>query len=229
MPADPMTRDEVKAAETYFGSLVDDYHAAFERKGRGLLQGTINRLFRYRTFQERTEIVKGLLARHGVSGKRVLDLGCGSGEVSLVAARLGAQVLGLDIVDGMIAIARRQAEAAGLSSTTEFRVQDITHGFDDTADVTLMVGVIEYYRDLPALLERATAATRELVIIADTRGPLWRRTLRHVLARMKHFYLYYRDPDEVARTMAAFHFVEAARIARHSFTVMAFRAEGAGR
>jgi len=218
-------REQVRAAERYFGSFVDDYHEAFRGGGRGLLQGTINRLFRRKTFQRRTEIVKDLLARHGVAGKRVLDLGCGSGEVSIFAARLGARVTGLDIVEGMVQVARREAAAAGVADRTDFQVRDITRLSAETADVTLLVGVVEYYADLAALLGPVASATRELIIIADTRGPWWRRTLRRALARAKHFYLYYRDPQELAGVLAPFGFVPADRIIGHSFTVMAFRAQ----
>ncbi len=215
-------QEQVRAAERYFGSFVDDYHEAFRGKGRGL-QGTINRLFRRKTFQRRTGIVQDILARHGLAGKRVLDLGCGSGEVSIVAARLGARVAGVDIVEGMVQVARREAAAAGVAEQTEFRVGDITHLAGETAEVTLLVGVIEYYRDLAGLLAPVAAATRELIVIADTRGPWWRRTLRRFLARAKHFYLYYRDPDEVSAVLSAFGFAPAERITGHSFTVMAFR------
>ncbi len=229
MSSDPQMREQVRAAERYFGSFVEDYHEAFEGKGRGLLQGTINRLFRRKTFQRRTEIVRELLTRHGVAGKRVLDLGCGSGEVSIVAARLGAQVTGLDIVEGMVQVARREAAAAGVAGSTDFHVRDVTEPLAVTADVTLLVGVIEYYADLTALLRPVAAATRELIVIADTRGPWWRRSLRYALARSKRFYLYYRHPDEVARVLAGLGFHQSACVAGHSFTVMAFARPGEAR
>ncbi len=216
------TRQHVQAAERYFGSFVNDYHDAFRGKGRGL-HGLINRLFRQKTFERRTEIVRELLSRHGVVGKRVLDLGCGSGEVSLVAAGLGATVVGVDVVEGMVAVARQEAAAAGLASRTEFRVGDITTRVVDSTDVTLLIGVIEYYRDPADVLAPAAAVTRELLIVADTRGPLWRRSLRRLLARAKRFYLYYRPPEQVAAVMARLGFVECERFAGHSFTIMAYR------
>ena len=46
---------------------------------------------------------------------RIVDVACGTGAVSLRAARLGADVAAIDISDGMLAKARDAAGAAGLS------------------------------------------------------------------------------------------------------------------
>ncbi len=219
----PTPDDEAEIAKQYFGSFADDYHQAFAGGGRQPLHAVINRLFRRKTFQRRTEVVERWLASHGVAGKQVLDLGCGSGEVSLVAARLGARVTGLDIVPGMVAIAREEAAAAGLADSTAFRVHNLVRDPIEPADVVMMVGVIEYYRDLDVLLPRVAAAVRELLIIVDTRGPWWRRRLRYLLARFKRFHLYYHPPDRVRDVLSGAGLHEAARVAGHSYTAIAFR------
>ena len=87
----------------------------------------------------------------------------------------------------------------------------------------MMVSIIEYYRDLEPLLGAAAAATRELLVLVDTRGPWWRRTLRHVLARLKRFSLYYHSPARVSAALAHLGFREQARVEGHSFTAFAFR------
>lgn len=214
---------EVEVAKKYFGSFAEDYHRAFEGAGQNRLHHLINRLFRKKTFVLRTEIVKDLLAAHGIAGKRVLDLGSGSGEVSVLAARLGATVTGLDVVPEMVEIARREAERQGVAERVTFTVHDVVTQPVPETDVAMMIGVIEYYSDLSAILGTVAAATRELIIICDTRGPWWRRTLRYGLARGKGFYLHYHSPDTVAGILRRGGFAESARIPGHSFTVMAFR------
>ena len=53
--------------------------------------------------------------RAGVeSGMQVLDVGCGTGNASIPAARLGAEVTGLDFQPDLLAIAREQAADAGV-------------------------------------------------------------------------------------------------------------------
>ena len=56
-----------------------------------------------------------LVAELGITaGARVLDLGCGDGTTALPAARIGADVLGVDIARNLVAAAKRRAQAEGL-------------------------------------------------------------------------------------------------------------------
>jgi SAM-dependent methyltransferase len=70
---------------------------------------------------------------------RALDLGCGTGTSSLALAGAGWQVTGVDFVARAIRLARRKAEAAGLS--VDFLIGDVTrlprfpHLFDLVLDV----------------------------------------------------------------------------------------------
>jgi SAM-dependent methyltransferase len=48
------------------------------------------------------------------SGHKVLDLGCGDGTTALPAAKLGAQVRGVDIASNLVAAGNLRAKAAGL-------------------------------------------------------------------------------------------------------------------
>ena len=52
-------------------------------------------------------------------GQQVLDVACGAGQLSLPAARLGAQVTGVDIATNLIEQAQDRAREAGLSINFE--------------------------------------------------------------------------------------------------------------
>jgi len=60
---------------------------------------------------------EALVGSLGISkGMKVLDLGCGDGTTALPAARLGADVLGVDIASNLVAAGNARAKEAGLTN-----------------------------------------------------------------------------------------------------------------
>src|SRR5688572_24247715 len=58
-----------------------------------------------------------LVADLGVApDMKVLDLGCGDGTTALPAARLGADVLGVDIASNLVEAGNQRAQAEGLDN-----------------------------------------------------------------------------------------------------------------
>jgi SAM-dependent methyltransferase len=70
-------------------------------------------------------------------GLKVLDLGCGDGTTALPAAKLGADVLGVDIARNLVEAGNRRAQEAGL---TNIRFQE--------GDATNLVGLQDKTFDL---------------------------------------------------------------------------------
>ncbi len=59
---------------------------------------------------------KSFFDRLGIArGARLLDVGCGAGQLALIAARAGAKVTGCDIATNWIEIARARATSEGLN------------------------------------------------------------------------------------------------------------------
>ena len=72
---------------------------------------------------------------------RVLDLGCGDGTTAVPLARLGADVVGIDIASNLVEAGNRRASEAGLSNL-KFQEGDASNleGVpDDSFDLTLSV------------------------------------------------------------------------------------------
>jgi ubiquinone/menaquinone biosynthesis C-methylase UbiE len=65
-------------------------------------------------------------------GMKVLDLGCGDGTTALPAARLGADVLGVDIASNLVQAGNRRAKAEGLANC-RFQEGDASN-LDDLGD-----------------------------------------------------------------------------------------------
>ncbi len=60
------------------------------------------------------------LTSHIKSGQRVLDIGCGTGALTLRAGQKGAKVKGIDVNPQMLEIARRRATELNLTENLEF-------------------------------------------------------------------------------------------------------------
>ena len=57
---------------------------------------------------------EALVSRLGIKpGMKVLDLGCGDGAKALPAAKLGADVLGVDIASNLVAAVNQRASEMG--------------------------------------------------------------------------------------------------------------------
>ncbi|GIF02483.1 class I SAM-dependent methyltransferase [Actinoplanes siamensis] len=128
------------------------------------------------------------LLEHGVRGPKVLDLGCGTGDLACTLARRGYHVTGVDI--SPVAIERARQKAAGL--TARFEVQDATRinlpnaPFDTIFDSGLLHnlhrdgGLDDYLAHLPTLAEPGTLLY--VLAVSAAAGPGWtitRDTLLH--------------------------------------------------
>ena len=69
------------------------------------------------------DYIDRMLQKHGGPGKRLLDLGCGTGCISIPLAQRGYQVTGVDISEEMLAAAREKSRALQLG--IDWRKQDL--------------------------------------------------------------------------------------------------------
>jgi len=85
------------------------------------------------------------LASNGVFAGAVLDAGCGTGENALHLASLGLSVLGVDVAETALAIAREKATDRGLE--VEFAVADAfqLEGLGRTFDTVLDCGLFHTF------------------------------------------------------------------------------------
>jgi SAM-dependent methyltransferase len=87
------------------------------------------------------------LAETGSITGSVLDVGCGTGEHALMAAKLGLEATGVDLSPTAIERAKRKTEARGLQAT--FLVHDALHlgALGRTFDTILDSGVFHVFDD----------------------------------------------------------------------------------
>jgi magnesium-protoporphyrin O-methyltransferase len=115
---------------------------------------------------ERTQrqLLEGI-RREGAGGAELLEVGCGAGYLHRELLRRGAsRAVGVDLSEGMLAIARTEAAAEGLGERTDYRLGDFTRIGDrlPDADVVILDKVVCCYPDWPALVELSLRKSRRL-------------------------------------------------------------------
>src|SRR6266705_970283 len=95
-----------------------------------------------RIAQSMRESGEALVNSVGISkGLKVLDLGCGDGTTALPGARLGADVLGVDIASNLVAAGNKRAKEQGLANC-KFQEGDASNLHelkDDTFDLVVSI------------------------------------------------------------------------------------------
>jgi len=84
-----------------------------------------------------------------VKGKRVLEIGCGGGQNSIVLAKKGAAVSGIDFSRNQIAYAKRLAKEEGVK--VDFHIgdmQDLSRFPDNTFDLVMTAFSLLYVKSL---------------------------------------------------------------------------------
>jgi 2-polyprenyl-3-methyl-5-hydroxy-6-metoxy-1,4-benzoquinol methylase len=146
---DSMNQTSAKSAEALSREL------EFQRQHAEALETVgatpANVMERYRSLRYAGIIQKDFMYRQlgvgrDLSGKRLLDFGCGTGQTSTQLAALGAFVVGMDISPELIQIARRRAELDGVTDRVEFRNVDLLQAPPppDSFDLILCSAVLHH-------------------------------------------------------------------------------------
>ena len=103
-----------------------------------------------------------------VAGKKVLDLGCGTGRHAIPLAKAGASVTGVDFSDEMLAVARENA--AG-TDVTFINAELGAVPLEDQFDLILCSLVLSHVSDLLPAMKEIARLTRSggRIIITDLR------------------------------------------------------------
>lgn len=105
-------------------------------------------------------------------GKTILDIGCGSGRISLALAEKGANVTGIDYSSQMIRLANKYLVNYIKETNTNLNVTYICNDFMENYngrekfDTTLAIGVFDYIKDTIPFHAKMKSLSKEQMIIS---------------------------------------------------------------
>jgi len=150
-----------------------------------------------------------------LGGKRVVDVGCGGGILSEAMARAGARVLGIDLSQACLDVARLHALEARIDAARErldYRVvsaEELAREQPAQFDVVTCMELLEHVPDPAAMLAALASIVRpggEVIVSTLNRHPrafavaiIGAEYIARVLPRGTHDYLKFIRPSELAR------------------------------
>ncbi len=145
-----------------------------------------------------------------LGGARILDVGCGGGILSEAMARSGAQVLGVDLAQEVLAVAQLHALEAGVQvEYAAIGAEEIARQRTASFDLVTCMEMLEHVPDPAATVAALAAAVRpggHVIVSTLNRTPaafaiaiIGAEYVARVLPRGTHEYLKFIRPSELAR------------------------------
>jgi magnesium-protoporphyrin O-methyltransferase len=102
-----------------------------------------------------------------MNGARLLDAGCGTGALSIEAARRGARVVAIDLSPRLVSVARERAPSDLDSSAIEFRSGDMLDPELGRFDFVIAMDSLIHYRpaDTCRIMAGLAARTTEALLV----------------------------------------------------------------
>jgi 2-polyprenyl-6-hydroxyphenyl methylase/3-demethylubiquinone-9 3-methyltransferase len=143
-------------------------------------------------------------------GKLIVDVGCGGGILSEAMARAGARVLGIDLSQACLEVARLHALEARIElDYRNVSAEDLAREHPAHFDVVTCMELLEHVPDPAAMVGELASLVRpggELIVSTLNRHPrafavaiIGAEYIARVLPRGTHDYLKFIRPSELAR------------------------------
>ena len=156
--------------KTYFKVRAKDFDEIYDwmtGSQNNLFKKILNRIFR-----------RGMVERFNLAllecepNKNILDIGCGSGRISIALAEKGANITGIDYSPVMIDLANKYLKKYEQQTNTKLNINYqccdfmIDSNSEKKFDTTLAIGVFDYLKDPLPFLKKMKAFSKEKIIIS---------------------------------------------------------------
>jgi 2-polyprenyl-3-methyl-5-hydroxy-6-metoxy-1,4-benzoquinol methylase len=105
-------------------------------------------------------LTSGKMTLNELHGKIILDAGCGTGEISCSLAAHAKKVIGIDLSESSLAIARKNANRFGLKNVEFFHEDIFSFQPEKPVDVVTAFGVLHHTHDAKKGFERLSTSVK---------------------------------------------------------------------
>lgn len=132
-------------------------------------------------------LLGNLILPHVTPNSRLLELGCGTAQLSLSLAPKVKEVVGLDISDEAFKIARRESERLNIHNVSFTKADCRNVPFSQEFDVVWSAGLIEHFfdNDIDIVKQHLKAVKRDGVVVMSVPYAFSLHSLHYALTRPK--------------------------------------------
>ena len=183
-------KNEVQDVKKFFHGYAADFDSIYgHAKKRSVFDKVMDKLFRRSMLLRFNETLESS-AKPTVQS--ILDVGCGSGVYDVEFLKQGKTVVGLDMAEGMLEIAKKRTAPYANTGKISFILSDyMEHQFNEKYDAAVLMGVFDYVKDPVSLLKKlGKDVSKEIYASFPKGGGLltWQRKVRY---NMRHCPLYF--------------------------------------
>lgn len=182
--------NEVQDVKKFFHGYAADFDSIYgHSKTRGNFDKLMDKLFRRSMLLRFNETLKETSKS---SIQTILDVGCGSGVYCVEFLKQGKTVVGLDLAEGMLDIAKQKTAAFKDSGKISFILSGyMEYEFTQKFDAAVLMGFFDYIKEPVGLIRKLQQdVTKEIYMSFPKKGGLltWQRKMRY---NMRHCPLYF--------------------------------------
>lgn len=163
----------------FWNDIAAEFDSIYTGENKSAFSRTMDHVFRKDMYQRYEWVMR---KTGDVHGKRICDIGCGSGRFVTALAKKGAEhVMGVDVAPEMLKIARRVVEQDGVADRCEFALSDVLNWkTDQKYNTTIAIGFWDYITEPPERLRLIRKFTTDKFLSAWPRFWTWRMPVRKV-------------------------------------------------
>jgi SAM-dependent methyltransferase len=193
-------RHTAAQVRTFFDNAASDFDAIYSGRTSPIMR-MLNNWLR-RDIYQRYEMT--IAECDGVDGRRVLDIGCGSGRYCHeLASRGAAECCGIDFAPAMLDLASAIGLQRGIAGRCRFLLGGyLEHKFEQPFDISIAIGYFDYIADPLTHLKKMRADTRGKLISVFPRAGTLRAAVRKVRLGLKRCPVFFYRPEQIDDLLA---------------------------